>query len=281
MDDACLIFLHLPKTGGTTVSTVIRWQYRRVHPTELVEFYAHGRDFEEFSALPYRKRANARIVVGHFAYGIHEYIPRPCQYFTLMREPVERVVSAYRYILSTPTAPLHDEVTGSAISLDEYLHRHQAVNALTRAAAGRDESGEVNGDDLETAKRNLEGFVAVGLTEHFDASLMLFRRRLDWSMPFYFSRNVSSKGPRPAQVSPETRDYIRERNALDIELYAHAQRLFSSSVRDQGKGFEREVRRFRQLNRVPQGIGRIVEPMAPKVRRILERRAARSHRAAG
>ena len=278
MDDTCLILLHLPKTGGTTVTTVIRWQYRRLDPAEFLEFYANGKDFEEFSAIPYAKRAGARVLVGHFAYGVHEYIPRPCRYVTIIREPVERVVSAYRYTLSTPTAPLHGELTGSAMSLDEYLHRHQAVNALTRAAAGRDEAGEVTEDDLEAAKRNLEGFVAVGLTEHFDASLMLFKRLLDWGMPFYFSRNVSSKGPRPADVSKETREYIRECNALDIELYAYARTLFISRVRDQGTGFEREVQRFRQLNRIPQGLRRIAEPMAPKVRRLLEWRASRSHR---
>lgn len=234
-----------------------------------------GRSFEEI--IPLEQRARLRLLMGHFAYGIHDHIPKPCRYTTILREPVRRVPSVYRYVLSEPANPLHETLTGSSMTLDGYIssgiHRAQTENALTRQLAGEDDGGELTRHDLEIAKGNLRTFLAVDLAAAFDESLILFKRILGWSMPFYFSRNVSAKGPR--DVPDKTLELIRERNGFDWQVYGLARSLFQSLVEQQGEGFDREVKLFKLLNRVPRALGSIAEPLASYVRRALERRAIR------
>jgi hypothetical protein len=279
VQDGCLIFLHLPKTGGSTFTTLLRWQYRGLHPAEFARFITEERTFEEIGRLPLEQRARLKLLVGHFAYGVHEYIPKPCIYVTIVREPIQRVVSLYRYILSAPSHHLHQTLTSSSISLEDYvgsgMHHFQTENALTRQLAGRDEEGDLTPHDLEIAKRNLGGFRAVGLTEAFDESVTLFKRILGWRTPFYFNRNVSKKGPRSDEVASTTLELIRERNAFDLELYEEARSQFSLLVEQCGPGFNMEVNRFKRLNKIPQALSGVLDPIAPMIRRELERRVSR------
>jgi hypothetical protein len=279
MNEPCLIFLHLPKTAGSTLTTVLRWQYRRLRPEQIMRFDTQGRGFDDIGLLPIDHRAQLKVLMGHFPYGVHDHLPNACRYVTIVREPVQRVVSTYRYVLSAPSHPLHETLASSAMSLDEYvssgIHRFQAENALTRQLAGRDEEGDLTVHDLEVAERNLRSFLVVGLTEAFDESLILFKRILGWGMPFYFSRNVSGKGPRPERGSDTALDLIRERNGLDLEIYRLAGSLFESLVHQHGRRFDSEVKLFKLLNRGPRALGGVLEPIAPKVRRHLEQRALR------
>jgi hypothetical protein len=279
VQDACLIFLHLPKSGGSTLTTLLRWQYRNLHPSEIVPFDTAVRTFEEFGRLPFEQRAHLKLLVGHFAYGVHGSIPKPCSYITIVREPVQRVVSVYRYVLSAPHPPLHETLT-SSISLEDYvgseIHADQPENALTRQLAGRDEDDDLTTSDLEIAKGNLRNCRAAGLSEAFDESVTLFKRILGWrTPPFYFNRNVSRRGPHPDEVADATLELMRERNASDVELYAAARSTFSLLVSQQGPGFEKEVNLFKRINRIPQALGGVLDPIAPMIRRRLERRVVR------
>ena len=279
MQDACLIFLHLPKTGGSTLTTLLRWQYRSLHPDQIARFITVERTFEEIDRLPLEQRARLKLLVGHFAYGVHEYIPKPCSYITIVREPVHRVVSVYRYVLSAPSHPLHETLTSSSMSLDDYvssgIDHYETDNALTRQLAGRDEEGHLTPHDLDIAKRNLRSFRAVGLTEAFDESVTIFKHILDWRTPFYFNRNVSKTGPRPNEVSTTTLKLIRERNTFDVELYESARSQFDLLVKQHGPGFNKEVKRFKLLNTIPQALVGVLDPIAPTIRRTLEHRVIR------
>jgi hypothetical protein len=57
---------------------------------------------------------------------------------------------------------------------------------------------------LDIAKRNLAShFAVIGITEEFDRSLILMKRRLAWRHPFYTSQNVSRE-PKKHQPFPAT-----------------------------------------------------------------------------
>lgn len=278
MDNTCLVFLHLPKTAGSTLSTVIRWQYRHVPPDQVLRVTERGVD--EIDRLSAEQRARLRVVMGHFPYGIHGHLPMPCRYITIARDPVRRVVSVYRYILSTRRHPLHAALASSSMSLEEYVtsgvHREQVENALTAQLAGREEgSGELTERDVEIAIDNLRRFFAVGLTERFDETLILLKRELAWTMPFYFSRNISEAGPRLEDVPSDVIGHIRERNGFDLRVWEVAREMFASAVQAQREDFAREVRRFNLINWAPKALGSFLEPIAPRVRRRLEQRASR------
>lgn len=100
---------------------------------------------------------------------------------------------------------------------------------------------------LETAKRNLETFAVVGLTERFDASLMLLGQRFGWTRLGYRKANQTRKRPPTSSIDPETRTALENLSTLDRELYDFAKTLFDSQW--QASGFDET--RFAELHPPP------------------------------
>jgi hypothetical protein len=97
-------------------------------------------------------------------------------------------------------------------------------------------------EHLETAKRHLQQFAVVGVTDRFVESFVQMRRTLGLRMPFFVTRNVA---PPSQPLRGEEVELIREHNALDLELYEFARNLY---VRD-GLSFGLEVRAVRWTSR--------------------------------
>ena len=262
----CIIFLHLPKTGGVTLRRALKWKYA----PEMLNLETLTKPAESLADVPLSERRNARVLTGHLHYGVHEYIPQPCDYITLLREPIARVVSYYYYILGHPKHWRHAEMVRSGMSLDEFARtspERGVENDQTRMLAGRGagelDAGRLGREALDEAKRNLERFLVVGVTERFDESFILIRRALGWKFPLYVTANVAT-GAKPA--SETALQSIRERNQLDLELYEFAHGLFSAAIERQGESLQREVAVFRAVNRVP---SRILPYTRAPVRRLL------------
>src|SRR5262245_44849010 len=103
--DRCIVLLHIPKTGGVTLRRTLKAKYSRIvsvyQPAEL-GFDVPESLREALTRVPLSERGAAQVVAGHVQYGVHEYIPRECDYITVLREPVARVVSSHNYILGHP-----------------------------------------------------------------------------------------------------------------------------------------------------------------------------------
>ncbi len=266
----CTIFLHIPKTGGVTLKRSLKWKYSS---SGVLYEESLTKPLAAFGQLPLSERANARVVSGHLHYGVHEHIPQGCEYVTLLREPVARVVSSYHYILGHPKHALHADLVRSSEPLEDFLRIDPSIeNHQTRMVSGRG-GGELrsrtaqplDADALAEAKANLERFLVVGVTERFDETFILLRRALGWRLPFYVTANVAGRSPRPMPDS--ALELIRERNQLDFELYRFADGLLSAAVSEQGTSFAREVAAFKLLNRVPNAVNRRI---SGRPRRILQ-----------
>ncbi len=242
--DRCVVYLHIPKTAGRTLSSALVKNFPSEKTVHLDILDAEVD--EELDKIPLETRSRARLLWGHFPYGVHTHIPRHCEFVTVLREPVARVVSVYKFILRTPRHVLYDRVTRERVSLEDYVEsgmdEGQTGNSQTRQLSGR-QFGVVDRAALEEAKHNLAGFLVVGLTEHFEETFALLRRSLGLRIPFYVTRNESP----PFRASERALELIRERNELDQELYAFARGLFLDQVARQGKTFGLEVSAFRAL----------------------------------
>lgn len=245
--DGILIFLHIPKTAGSTFVSVLEREYGHASVLDLYD----STSGDEVAALTPEEMGRTRVVVGHFYFGVHERLPGPCHYVTFLRDPVERVVSHYRFVQRHPEHYLHE--AASTLNLAEYVRScgtAEPNNDQTRLLAGRELASCDGGSSpamLPVAKRNLDRHAAVGLTEAFDASLLLMRRTFGWSRPFYVSRNI---GDRHEEVNRDTREVILSHNELDTELNRYGRERFENEIRSQREAFARELRVFRRLNRV-------------------------------
>jgi len=248
-----VIFLHLPKTAGTTLNNIINRQYRDD------EIYASGAIVQDsvaqLKAMEIGEREKIRIFIGHMGFGLHDLLAPPTTYFTILREPIDRVISFYYYVQRNGAHYLHDYVLNDDVSLDEFLTSKATLmtdNFQVRLISGVWNDipyGECTRETLEQAKKNLQdSFAVVGLTEEFDQTLLLLKRALGWDNIYYMRHNVTKNRPQKDVLSPETMALLRSHNELDLELYAFAKTLFAEQVERQGASFARDVKLFQWKN---------------------------------
>ncbi len=252
-----VLFLHIPKTAGTTLQAIISRQY------PAASIYTIGTDINRaiirFRELPDSERRRFRVVQGHMSFGLHAFMEPPAVYVTLLREPVSRTFSDYRFVSTNTLHPLY--ATVKSMSLAEYLQSGltgQLSNGQTRLLSGDSEASnigiptlrELGRADLRAATENLERhFAVVGLQERFDETLLLMQRRLGWQSPVYVRRNVTPQRGTPSAPPPPQRRMIEAQNQLDIELYRYACDRFEESIREAGPSFQGELETFRSRNR--------------------------------
>lgn len=260
--DRALIFLHIPKSGGTTLHGIIESQYPadRIYTIDSRDVRA---SIAAFKALPEAERRRLRVLKGHMAFGLHAWLPQPSTYITLVRHPVERAISHYYHIRRTPHHTHHATVVGQNLSLHAFMETgvsRLVDNGQVRALAAAEEVpyGRCTADLLDRAIAHIEGyFTLVGLTERFDETLVLLQRALGWRVAMYRPRNVGSNRPPTADVPAETLQFIADLNEFDLRLYDYAVQRFAEATAAYGPEFAAAVARFRRGNALRQLYGRL------------------------
>jgi hypothetical protein len=259
-DHEVVLFLHIPKAGGTTLYKILGRNYSRA---ETLTLRGDQSQIARFKALPDAKRGQYRLIQGHWHFGLHHFIPRPSKYITFLRCPIERVFSFFYYARTTPDHYLYPRLTTDRLDLRTLLAREMTVelrNHQTRLLAGdewKDPQRVVTDAALEQAKAHLRThFRVVGLLEEFDASLLLLSRAFGWDLPLYVKKNVTKKKPAETSLDAGTRKLIENANSLDIELYEYARSLFQEQRRLAGDAFDAELSYFRQLNCTYERLGK-------------------------
>jgi len=260
---AALVFLHVPKTAGSSLTRIVLAQYNKeqIFATEIGRLKA---SIEEFKTSPESLRVRYRLVYGHMTFGLHSWLPQPASYLAMLREPIDRVVSLYYYLRESPGHHLYDYVTGNQVTLEEYVSSgitSATDNQMVRLISGGADQpvalydhggvpfGEVSRTLLDQAKKNLvEHFSVVGLTEQFDRSVELMATVYGWNVSAYERVNVTKKRPAVRDLPRRTRKLIERHNELDLELYEFARQQFKRLC-SQHLGKRRPWHFFRYANR--------------------------------
>lgn len=253
---AALIFVHIPKAAGTTLNRILEQQYK---PTRIfaIKVLTFQQDLQRLKSLPESDRQKIKVLRGHFHHGMHTLLPTDSVYMTVVRDPVDRLISHYYYVSSLPNHYLHDQIKTQHMSLKDYACSNLTLevdNHQTRMLAGGDEVqdpiGQASTQMLERAKQNLrEQFAVVGIAERFDETLILLKELFDWSLPLYYKRNVTRGRPKKERISEADRHAIETRNALDMELYRYANALLDEQIQTYVRFFRIKLFLFRLLNR--------------------------------
>jgi hypothetical protein len=252
--DQTIIFLHIPKTAGSTFKSIIKKNYKK---KEIYELYSPNTkaSLEKLKIMSDDEKRKIKIICGHVGYGIHRYLPQRCLYVTFLRDPVQRIVSHYYFVLAKPHHRLHQEIVSKRMSLKDHVSRpitNAVLNDQTRHIGAnypwipRNKLEDTTRTMLNKAKKRCNHFSVIGLTERFDETLLLLKKEFAWKNIFYLRENVSKK---PKQKLHE--DFLREckiKNQLDMELYDFAKRRFAKTLDEQGFKFAIELAIFKFLN---------------------------------
>jgi hypothetical protein len=272
------IFVHIQKTGGSTLRLIVRREYGADGLVRLIASEA-SEQLASYVASP-EARATVRAIIGHGAFADRHALPIDARFVTMLREPVARVVSHHAFAQRTPHLGVGAYSQG--MSLREFVEsdvtRPRIHNLQTRLLGRVEPDEAITRAMLAAAKHNLEQhFAVVGLTERFDESILLMRRALGWKRwPFYERRNVTPRSAGSAPLSDDVLALIREHNALDIELYEWVARRFDDAVRVAGPRLQADLLAFQALNSTQ---GTIVRQWTTTARSAASARARRLKRA--
>jgi hypothetical protein len=256
-DDRRLLFLHIPKTAGTSLLVALQGVFGADAVVRVT-----GNDKELPGALEAAMGeggAGRRAIVGHLPLHVVQPHLNSLRLFTVLREPVARVFSLYRFLRRAPPNNLRKWRLAPGFSFEAFLacrHPgifHQVRNGMCRMLAGdacysdpraREYWAEDGDPTLAAlALRQLAG-IDYGLVEELPASLDLFGRR--WGVPFPIEigrHNTTTRVPAEADIAAVWK--VIALNTLDLALYARATTEFRARVRDGSAPAEARAAVFR------------------------------------
>ena len=229
-------FCHLQKTAGTRLARRIRQNFdeRAVFPhASDGDPIARVISVDHLLSVWERRRAEIRVVTGHFPLCTKDLLGAEFETFTVLRHPLDRTISYLRHHRRLTPADAHltlEEVYDDDFRFNGLVHNHMTKmlsllpgemtdGALTRVA--------FDAERLERAKERLAGVDVVGLQEDFDGFCAQLTARFGWTFDDPVPRRATGHEDLPAAF----RDRILADNAHDLELYDFATRLVDARRR--------------------------------------------------
>lgn len=216
-----IVFTHIPKTAGTSFKEdVIKKNYPQV-------FNLRGR----ISLLKVILEKPS-FVTGHVPFGpINRYLRNEYEHLTFFREPTERAISHYYFILESKSIDYeHPKYRAcKKYTLDEiYGTGELPDNLQTRYLAGcRKKHIKCTGRMLTKAKQNLKKFYPVfGIQEHYDASVEIICKYYELRLPEKEKKSFYKKTYKKPEIDQSTRDKLASQHQYDRELYEFALERF-------------------------------------------------------
>jgi hypothetical protein len=221
---AATIFLHIPKTAGTSLRNAMT---ARLKPWEWLYLYPglFGISQSEFACLPIAQRGVAKLVVGHVHFGIGRFLARPCRYVTILRKPIARIQS---HIEHHARAATQFSKAGRIVPLETVANEgldEEFDNVMVRYIAGLPSDivplGGISEQDLELALFNIQTYFAlVTTTEHFSKEKHVFEALLGIAIEEPRYDNVDTQSNQHTNNS-RLIDWsrIHEKNKFDQMLY--------------------------------------------------------------
>ncbi|MDA7874098.1 sulfotransferase family protein [Rhodopirellula sp.] len=236
-----VIFLHVPKTGGTTFSRVLQRLYRDSYTffdDDAVDVFV--RNLEAYACT----EVHATLRADRLVWGTKNIMKEPnwrllsgAEVFVMFRDPVEHYISSF-YQARKFGKTLESTAAWKRFfpdTLDEYLENPRFSNLQLKFLLGiapEDHSGLTDAD-LQHAKRLISTLgINVGILERYSESLHLFEYVTGSKIPLRIVvvRNKNRTPHAQRRVDDATRQRIRDLNALDQELYDFAEKLFDEQI---------------------------------------------------
>lgn len=241
-----VIFLHIPKSGGTSFDTFLSgfFPMKDVLPANLQSIIAADWKDEYWEQYRYFK-------IGYWFDRVKAQKPRS-HMLTLLRDPVKRVISYYWHLRRDKDFTDRfdgvverrnaDKALAAANSLADWARvpatepgaypRNACTGAMTigwyALRKARPETWPVL---LERAKQVLrEELAFVGIVEEYERTKEVFCRT--FGIPMHYTRGEERCNTSPFAAAREKPDeatlaVLREENWLDVELYKYARQLLA------------------------------------------------------
>ncbi len=209
------IFIHIPKTGGTTINCIMNKSEWQTTP-----------DFHYRHIIYETKRSNTKDIFNPMNHDKY----KDYNIFMLLRNPIDRIISEYYFI--------KDRVEFMSLmrpipkDLRSYIKNKQTQNYMVGFLVGKRMYDEdiVSKDDHDLAVNTIRNLnIKVGIFEHYKASLSYFSSEIGIKIPKSVEvKRITLNMPKIQEVSEEIKDLIIENNKLDFQLYNTLKKQFET-----------------------------------------------------
>jgi hypothetical protein len=233
--DAKIVFLHMPKCGGTTVSEALLQAFPpdRIEALQARESLRAAelcrRDYAHYcrDLLAYRLVApgRSRLLTGHWVVDgdLLASTAGSWKFVTVLRDPVERWISSYFYNRFKQSEHFRIDC-----DLDEFLDRPRSRHAgetYVRHLTGVAFDDEITDESVNAACETLSRFCVVGVLSQLDAFVDQFAERIGIRLNLGSPQRPGPVAPSERTVSDEQRARIVEYCQPDLAVFRAAEQL--------------------------------------------------------
>lgn len=211
------IFIHIPKTGGTTLNTLL---YKTNWQTTVNFNYRHIQYETKCSnSTDIFTPSNKQKYKGY-------------KIFTLLRNPADRLISEYYFIKDRPE--FFELLDVKPKNFEEYIKNKQTQNYTINFLLGKPMFGKQPATKAEldmVLKAFNELPIYTGIFEHYSASLNYFEKTLGISFPKTGeAKRVTLNRPDVKTLPNKTIKLIEKLNAFDYTLYNQLKQKFENEL---------------------------------------------------
>jgi hypothetical protein len=207
-----IVSLHIPKTAGTSFRTILK---DKIGDSRVVRLDIHNKNDIRLNEKAFTKdklRNKIKVVHGHFKFAdIKELfdLDPSVRYVTWLRDPVDRVLSHYYYLMKMAAIKMGEQAKDEILSkvgksLEEYVVHDQNRNEISHFLEGS----------------SFDDFDFIGIQKDFENELNRFRKVMGWSNIENQRHNVT--GSKKPAIDKKTVELIKSYNEKDVEIYEEA-----------------------------------------------------------
>lgn len=235
--DRNFVFIHIPKAGGTSITELLFETMEPTYPREKLFDYPLYHEID--------KPGEPSLFISHFGYNFYRGAGGYCM--TVLREPVERILSLYSYWKNPGDKMPPGDPIPADMTLEEFLDSgREDIRMNVRDAQTWQLAFSLDGKTrqrlkgirafelFDIAKTNLDAMDIVGVLEKPDELVSQLAKTFpSVEIGRLHQYNVTSERVGQAAVSETTIAKIRDLTFIDDQLYRYA---VQTSARRAGQG---------------------------------------------